>query len=162
VRSGEFPAGRLTGGMVAAAIVALDQAAKALVERALPIGDSIAVVPGVFSLTHVENTGIAFGLAGHLPLLVPAAIALTFLFLLFYNKPDWTRLPMIRPALALLAGGALGNLVDRIRLGAVIDYLDVRVWPVFNLADVAVTVGAGLLIASWVRRSERTPRGGDS
>jgi signal peptidase II len=61
----------------------------------------------------------------------------------------------VRLALALLAGGAVGNLVDRIRVGAVIDYLDVHIWPVFNLADLAVTAGAGLLIGSVVLGADR-------
>lgn len=132
------------------AIVAADQAVKAAVIRALAPGDTVPLVPGLLALTHVRNTGIAFGFAAALPIAVPAAIALTFLFLLFYNKPRWTRPPLARGAMVLLAGGAVGNLVDRVRLGAVIDYLDVFVWPVFNLADLAVTAGAALLILSIV------------
>ncbi len=161
MRIRDVAAGRLIGAALAVTVLALDQAVKALVTRSIPLGDSIPLLPGLVSLTHVENTGIAFGLAGRLPALVPAAIALTFLFLLFYNRPRWTRLAAARVALALLAGGALGNLVDRIRLGAVIDYVDIRVWPVFNLADAAVTVGAGLLIALWVRRDELERQRGD-
>jgi signal peptidase II len=151
----ESAAARWTGAAVAAVIVLADQAVKAAVVRMLPLGESIPLIPGVVNLTHVENTGIAFGLAGHMPVVVPAAIALTFLFLLFYNRPRWTRPALVRLALALLAGGAVGNLVDRVRVGAVIDYLDVRVWPVFNLADLAVTAGAGLLIGSAVLGADR-------
>lgn len=148
------------GAGIVAAIVLADQAVKGLVTRLLPLGASVPVVPGLMSLTHVENTGIAFGLAGQMPLVVPAAIALTFLFLLFYTRPRWTRPPLVRTALALLAGGAVGNLIDRVRVGAVIDYLDIYVWPVFNLADLAVTTGAALLIASMVWRSDPVhPRG---
>jgi signal peptidase II len=143
------------GAAVAAVIVLADQAVKAAVVRMIPLGESIPLIPGVLSLTRVENTGIAFGLASHMPVAVPAAIALTFLFLLFYNRPRWTRPALVRLALALLAGGAVGNLVDRVRVGAVIDYLDVHVWPVFNLADLAVTAGAGLLIGSIVFGADR-------
>jgi signal peptidase II len=120
------------------------------VEHALPIGERVAILPWV-SLTHVRNRGIAFSLLGSVSWLVPAAIAVTLLFLLFYNRPRWTRGRVARPALALLAGGALGNLIDRLRVGAVIDYLDLSVWPVFNLADVAVTAGAGLLLLTLLR-----------
>lgn len=154
-------AGHLAGAAIAAVIVLTDQTIKALVMRMLPLGESIPVLPGVISLTHVENTGIAFGLAGQMPVAVPAAIALTFLFLLFYNRPRWTRSPLARAALALLAGGAVGNLIDRIRFGAVVDYLDIHIWPVFNLADIAVTAGAGLLIAAVVLRSDPAHTRGD-
>lgn len=154
MRTFSFAAGRVAGAGIVATVVVLDQAIKTLVTRMLPLGGSIPLLSGWISLTRVENTGIAFGLAGQVPLAVPAAIALTFLFLLFYNRPRWTRPPLVRAALALLAGGAVGNLVDRIRVGAVIDYLDIRVWPVFNLADIAVTAGAGLLIVSLVLRSD--------
>jgi signal peptidase II len=156
----ESAAARWTGAAVAAVIVLADQAVKAAVVRMLPLGETIPLIPGVVSLTHVENTGIAFGLAGHMPVVVPAAIALTFVFLLFYNRPRWTRPALVRLALALLAGGAVGNLVDRVRVGAVIDYVDVHVWPVFNLADLAVTAGAGLLIGSVVLGADRNVQKG--
>ena len=128
-----------------------DQATKLVVEARLPLGISIPVIPGVLAFTHVHNRGIAFSLLGGIPLLVPAVIALTLLFLLFYNKARWSRRPVAQAALALLGGGAIGNLVDRVRVGAVVDFIDVHVWPVFNLADIAVTAGAGLLILLLIR-----------
>lgn len=79
--------------------------------------------------------------------------------MLFYNKARWTHGVVVRPALALLAGGATGNLIDRLRVGAVIDYVDLSVWPVFNLADVAVTVGAGLLVLTLLRPERHLARG---
>jgi signal peptidase II len=123
---------------------------KLVVERRLPIGARLPILPGV-SLTHVHNTGIAFSLLGRVSWLLPAGIALTLVFLVFYNKARWTRGARAHLALALLAGGAIGNLVDRLRVGAVIDYVDLSIWPVFNLADVAVTVGAGLLLLTLLR-----------
>lgn len=146
---------------IALAIVIADQVVKAVVVRLLPLGESVLVIPGVLALTRVQNTGAAFGLAAALPMIIPAAIALTFLFLLFYNRPRWTRRPLARGAVALLAGGAVGNLIDRVRLGAVIDYLDVFIWPVFNLADIAVTAGAALLIVSIVRQEKRHTSGSE-
>ena len=128
-----------------------DQATKLVVEARLPLGISIPVIPGVLAFTHVHNRGIAFSLLGGIPLLVPAAIALTLLFLLFYNTARWSRRPVAQAALALLGGGAIGNLVDRVRVGAVVDFIDVHVWPVFNLADIAVTAGTGLLILLLIR-----------
>ena len=128
-----------------------DQATKLVVEARLPLGISIPVIPGLLAFTHVHNRGIAFSLLGGIPLLVPAAIALTLLFLLFYNTARWSRRPVMQAALAMLGGGAIGNLVDRVRVGAVVDFIDVHVWPVFNLADIAVTAGAGLLILLLIR-----------
>lgn len=132
-------------------MVAADQALKVLVTLRLPPGGTIAIVPGVLSLTNVRNPGIAFSALPGIPLLVPAAVALTLIFLLFYNKARWSRGRPAQVALALLAGGAVGNLIDRVRVGAVIDYLDLQVWPVFNLADLAITAGAGLLLLALAR-----------
>ena len=129
-------------------------------ERRLPLGDSISLLPWL-SLTHVHNRGIAFSLLGGVSWLLPAGIALTLLFMVFYNRARWTRGVIARPALALLAGGAVGNLIDRLRVGAVIDYVDLSVWPVFNLADVAVTVGAGLFVLTLLR-PDRHLAGGKS
>lgn len=119
-------------------------------ERYLPLGARISILPWV-SLTHVRNKGIAFSLLGSVSWLLPAGIALTLVFLVFYNKARWTRGVLAHRALAVLTGGAIGNLIDRLRVGAVIDYVDLSVWPVFNLADVAVTVGAGLLLLTLLR-----------
>lgn len=132
-------------------VLVADQATKLVVEARLPLGISIPVIPGLLAFTHVHNRGIAFSLLGGIPLLVPVAIALTLLFLLFYNKARWSRRPVAQAALAMLGGGAIGNLVDRVRVGAVVDFIDVHVWPVFNLADIAVTAGAGLLILLLIR-----------
>lgn len=134
------------------AVVTVDQALKALVDRLIPAGVSLPLIPPVLFLTNVRNPGIAFSALPGIPLIVPAAIALTLIFLLFYNRDRWADRRTAQRGVALLAGGAIGNLIDRIRLGAVIDYLDVRVWPVFNLADVAITVGAALLILTFAVR----------
>ena len=104
------------------------------------------------AITNVRNPGIAFSALPGIPLIVPALIALTLIFLLFYNKARWAHHQRAQWGLALLAGGALGNLIDRVRVGAVIDYLDLQIWPVFNLADVAITIGAALMIMTFVLR----------
>ncbi len=139
-------------------VVAADQAAKLVIERRIPLGASRIVLPGLLTLTHVHNRGIAFSVLGGIPVVVPAAIALTLLFILFYNRARWVRDPGARAGLALLCGGALGNVIDRLRVGAVVDYIDLQVWPVFNLADVAVTAGAAVLILTMVLRPGRLAR----
>jgi signal peptidase II len=132
-------------------VVAVDQAIKALVARSVPVGDSIPVIPGVLSLTHVRNTGVAFGLFAGLSPLVTALAALTLFFAVFYNKGRWLRSRAESAGIALMAGGAAGNLLDRVRLGFVVDYLDLHVWPVFNVADAAIVVGAGVLVFALSR-----------
>jgi len=137
---------------IVVAVVAVDQALKALVDRLVTAGVSIPLIPPVLFLTNVRNPGIAFSALPGIPLIIPAVISLTLIFILFYNKDRWADRRTAQHGVALLAGGAIGNLIDRVRLGAVIDYLDLRVWPVFNLADVAITVGAALLILTFAVR----------
>lgn len=135
----------------AGVVAAVDQVLKALVVATLPLGASVPLVPGLASLTHVRNTGVAFGLLSGLSPLIAAIGALTLFVMLFYNggRRSATRAEGI--GLALMAGGAVGNLLDRVRLGFVVDYLDLHVWPVFNLADVAIVAGAGVLVVALAR-----------
>ncbi|MDR7543292.1 MAG: signal peptidase II [Armatimonadota bacterium] len=129
----------------------VDQVVKILVVRLLPGGASVAVIPGILWLTPVRNTGVAFGLLAGLSPTVTVLAALTLFFVLFYNKGRRSGSRMERAGIALMAGGAAGNLLDRIRLGFVVDYLDLRAWPVFNLADVAIVLGAGALALALAR-----------
>jgi signal peptidase II len=147
-----FAGSRRVGLSVLVTVVACDQALKLLVAATQPLGVSTPLLDGILSLTHVHNPGIAFGLLPQVSVLVPAAITLTLLLALFYNDARWAHSPRVQGALALLAAGAVGNLIDRLRLGVVIDYIDLHVWPVFNVADLAVTSGAVLLIVSLVAR----------
>ena len=134
-----------------------DQATKLLICASLDPADSIPLIPSVLHLTYVQNTGAAFGLwRGYRGVFVLVSViiaAWVFLELLQRRDRRWP-IPL---GLSLVLGGALGNLVDRVRVGYVIDFLDVRVWPVFNVADSAISVGVGLLLLSqtvfWRRRS---------
>jgi signal peptidase II len=135
----------------AALTAGADQWVKAIVTRSIPPGSSVSVITGLLSLTHVQNRGVAFGLlAGISPILMTLA-ALTLLVLLSYNKGrrTWSRASSL--GFALMVGGAIGNLLDRVRFGFVVDYLDVHVWPVFNLADAAIVIGAGLVLLVLMR-----------
>lgn len=147
---------RKIGAGVLVAVVGVDQALKLAVASTHPLGVSTALLDGILSLTYIRNPGAAFGLLPQVPVLVPALIALTLLYALFYNDARWAAPPQVQGALALLAGGAVGNLIDRIRVGAVIDYIDIHFWPVFNVADLAVTTGAALLMISLVTRRPPT------
>lgn len=132
-------------------MAAADQGAKALIVRALPPSASIPVLPGVLSLTHVQNPGVAFGLLSGIPPVAAVLVALTLFFLVLYNRGRWLTTRAAGGGFVLMAGGACGNLLDRARLGHVVDYLDLHFWPVFNLADVAIVVGAGLMVLVMAR-----------
>jgi signal peptidase II len=131
--------------------VGADQSAKALVEANLVAGERVDVL-GPFALTLVHNRGVAFGLAsgGGWILIALTVVALLFVLALFARDPER---PGMWIAVGLLAGGALGNLADRVRADAVTDYVDVLSWPPFNLADVAITAGVVLLGLSYVRHA---------
>jgi signal peptidase II len=143
----------LLAGALCALVVVIDQGAKALVDASLAPGEHVDVLgPLTFTLAH--NRGVAFGLAsgGGAALVALTVAALLFVGALFARNP--TR-PWMWVAVGLLAGGALGNLADRVRTGAVTDYIDVLGWPPFNLADVAITLGVVVLALSYVGEAER-------
>jgi signal peptidase II len=129
-------------------------AAEAAARAALAPGVEVVVVPGVLSLTLLRNTGIAFSLLRGLPPAATIALALTLLAVALYNRDAWPRTAAVRWGLGLVAGGAAANVAERLRFGYVIDYLDVHVWPVFNLADSAIVVGAGLLVLALLRERD--------
>ena len=133
--------------LIALAVVVLDQLSKHLITSRMMFESSVPVIWNVFHITLVRNSGGAFGLfqswAGLLTLITAAAIIV--IVVLIRRR---VQLPvMIGIALALQLGGAVGNLIDRIRFHYVVDFIDFRVWPVFNLADSAIT--AGILLLAW-------------
>ncbi len=142
-----------------AGLVLLDQVTKALVVARLPVHASVPVIPGFFDLTHVRNTGAAFGLFASFDFAWKAAflnaIALgVFLGVLAFALKTPVDHARLQVALALILGGAVGNLIDRVRTGSVTDFLLFYVgrhqWPSFNVADSAITVGVFLLAwALW-------------
>jgi signal peptidase II len=130
---------------VAAVVVALDQIAKAIVRASLEPGERVDVALG-FDISRVTNSGIAFGLLDDSSETLVVAITVAGLALV----TGWFALASTRPGLwlgiGLLVGGALGNLVDRVRSDGVTDYLDPPLWPAFNLADVAITAGVAVIV----------------
>lgn len=139
-------------GIVCALVVAADQAAKAAVEAHLVPGQYEDVL-GPLELTLSHNRGVAFGLAGGagVGLVFVTAVALAVIGYLFARKPQR---PGMWLAVGLVAGGAIGNLADRIRHDAVTDFIAVGSWPPFNLADVSITVGVLLLVYLYLRDAE--------
>ncbi|MBI4226912.1 MAG: signal peptidase II [Candidatus Omnitrophica bacterium] len=135
-------------GGLALVVAGLDQATKWWALRALPPGESLPVVPGVLHLTLMRNPGVAFGLFARQGGLVVGVALLLVTILVFSARGRPAAGP--RPwGMGLILGGAVGNLVDRLRFGAVTDFLDFRVWPVFNVADSSITIGALLIAWAW-------------
>jgi signal peptidase II len=133
-------------------VVVVDQGTKALATSLIDPGDRVEVLP-FLAFENVRNKGVAFGLGGDISAaLIGVTIVLlvgVLVFLAFRGGSGW----LVWLPAALLLGGALGNLADRVREGAVIDFIDLPLWPTFNLADVAITVGVLLLLLD-VERSE--------
>ena len=149
--------------LVAAAVILLDQMSKWLVEHQLPLNGSWAPLPELdhlFRITHVSNTGAAFGLFPGGSALFGLIAVFVAIVILFYNFQLPAGNKLLRLALGLQLGGALGNLVDRLRIGHVTDFLDFGRWPVFNLADTAIVSGVVLLALLMLieeREARRAP-----
>ncbi len=128
------------------AVVFFDRISKVFFSEILALGESLPVIRHVLHMTLVHNTGIAFGLfkdQGAVFIVIPIIAIVLLAYNIFYyksNEEKLSRLYII--AFSLILGGAIGNLIDRIVYGYVIDFIDFRIWPVFNIADSAITVGA--------------------
>lgn len=168
----ETNAGRGMYVVVAGLVVCLDQITKALVDRFMALYESRSVVDGIVRLTYVQNRGAAFGILSDADIPYQGALfaavsllALAAIGVYAWRLPSGSRLP--RVALALIMGGAVGNLLDRVRLGHVVDFVDVHWgphhWPAFNVADSAITIGVTLLLLDILRHpqgaSEAAPAG---
>ena len=134
-------------------IIIFDQVTKYIIARNIPQGQSIPIIKGVFHLTYIINPGAAFGILKNQASLFIFVATAAIIFILINLRR--TKLLSVRIAFALVLSGAISNLIDRLRLSAVIDFLDFRIWPVFNIADSAITIGAILLAYSVLRGAKR-------
>src|SRR4051794_7818706 len=134
-------------GAVVLAAIAADQLTKLIVASELTLDEGLHVL-GPFSIHHVQNSGIAFGLFASATPVVTALTALAVGWMLLFFARSGSRHPVLPVALGLLIGGSTSNLIDRIRLGHVTDFLDLRYWPAFNLADSFIVVGVGILFVA--------------
>lgn len=146
-------------GAVALAAVIADQLTKAIVTSRLDLGDEVHVV-GPFSLHHVTNSGIAFGLFASATSIVILLTSVAVAWMLYFFARSGARHPVLPVALGLVIGGSVSNLVDRVRLGHVTDFLDVRYWPAFNLADTFIVVGVAALLLALVLSDRKAARPG--
>ncbi len=141
--------------LVIAFVTFLDQFTKFLALRYLPDGDTVPVIDNIFHLTLVHNRGIAFGFFRDHPQLLFALITVSLLFLFIWGMRMREGTAAHRIGLALILGGAFGNWLDRLRHGAVIDFLDFRIWPVFNGADSAITIGVAIFVFLILRPANK-------
>ena len=144
--------------------VALDQATKFLVVRELAVGDQVPVIKGFFNVVLTYNTGAAFGLLANLSMkfawvffIITSCVVMGVVAFLWWRLPENQDLAAI--GYSLIFTGAVGNLIDRVRLGKVVDFLDFHVgqfhWPAFNVADSLVCIGAGLLLWFILKEEQR-------
>ena len=147
------------GGLCAVAAAALvgDQLTKHVVSSELRLGESVTVA-GPLAIHRVQNSGIAFGLFPSATAVVIALTAVAVGWMLVFFARSGSRHPVIPAALGLLIGGSVSNLVDRVRLGHVTDFLDLGWWPAFNLADSFIVVGVAILLATLVAADGRLRR----
>jgi signal peptidase II len=144
--------------VVAAITVLLDQVTKNAVARNLGLCERVPVLGSILRLTHIRNSGAVFGMmrgAGAYFTFFSVVAAVVLIAVLFFSRRASM---LVRISLGLVLGGAVGNLIDRLRFGAVVDFIDIGIgetarWPCFNVADTAITVGVILLVLNSLKRS---------
>jgi signal peptidase II len=153
-------------GLVLTLILVLDQGTKIIVDRTIPLHHSIPIIEDLFNMTHIRNTGAAFGiLAGKRGwvrssfLLFFSLLAMGFIIVLLRRLPEKEK--TLTVALSFILGGAIGNLIDRLFYGEVIDFLDFYWsryhWPAFNAADSFITVGVILTLFRLIQSKDKDP-----
>jgi signal peptidase II len=144
-------------GVIAVTALAGDQLTKYIVSSRLSLDDAVHIA-GPFSIHHVHNSGIAFGLFSNATPIVTALTAIAVGWMLLFFAGSGARHPILPIALGLLIGGSASNLLDRVRLGHVTDFLDFEFWPAFNLADTFIVLGVMILLAALLLPQRRRPR----
>jgi signal peptidase II len=154
-----------TIGVIAAVVFVLDQLTKLWIQQAIPVWEKgFTVIPGFFDIVHILNRGAAFGFLNRHDIdwqrpffIIVSIVAVGLIGVLAKSKEDDG--PFYVYGLGLILGGALGNLLDRVRLGVVVDFLDFYVggmhWPAFNVADMGICIGAGALLVSFYQQRRR-------
>lgn len=145
--------------VTAGLVIILDRASKIYIDSILDPGGSITLIKGILDITYVRNPGALFGLFSRFNSLLIIFSPAVILAILYYYLHAHPRDRLLNLALALELGGATGNLIDRLAYGRVIDFIDFKIWPVFNLADSAITAGL-VLLALFLFLRARRERGG--
>lgn len=140
--------------LVTLGVLLLDLLTKYIVQSRMELFQSIPVIDNIFHITYIMNPGAAFGImANKTGLFITVTLVLLIGVAIFYKQLRQQGALAVS-ALGLVVGGALGNLIDRLRYGQVVDFLDFRIWPIFNVADVAIVVGMALLVIVIFRMEE--------
>ncbi|PYQ27254.1 MAG: signal peptidase II [Acidobacteria bacterium] len=151
---------------ITAAVILIDLWTKWLVVQRIDLHESVPIIPHLFQLVHVRNTGAAFGIGANtdsrvIPLLLNGGAIAVFCVVVVYALRSAATDRLLQSGLHLILGGAIGNLLDRFRFGYVVDFLDVYVrshhWPAFNVADSAICIGIGLLFLDMKKKPSETP-----
>jgi len=152
--------------LLSLAIVLADAWTKWLVARDIELHDSVTLIPNLFSLVHVRNTGAAFGIGANadsrlVPLLLNGGAIAVFCVVVIYALRTAVTDRVLQTGLHLIVGGATGNLIDRFRFGYVVDFLDLYIrdhhWPAFNVADSAICIGIALLFLDMRQKPDEKP-----
>jgi len=143
-----------SAALVAVVVAAADQLTKHLIDGSLADGDHRDLIPGLLQLVHATNHGVAFSVSAGGPQVVLVVIAIAVAAIVGYFATHHDR-PLIWLPTGMMVGGAVGNLVDRVRAGAVTDFIKLPHWPAFNLADTSITLGVVVLF--FALRDDRTP-----
>jgi len=140
-------------------VVLLDQLSKFWIQSSMLLGMSFPIITDVFHITYILNPGAAFGILENQQLFF---ILMGFVILCaavyFYPRLKQENI-WVRYGAALLVGGAIGNLIDRIHIGMVVDFFDFRIWPIFNIADIAIVVGVGSIIYALIFKADVKEKG---
>ena len=142
-------------------VVLLDQATKFWIQSRMAYGESAPVITNVFHITYIMNPGAAFGiLENQTWFFVLVAVALIAGVAYIYPRLPLDR-PLLKLGAGLLTGGAIGNLIDRVRLGKVVDFFDLRIWPIFNVADICIVCGVACLAYVLMLTPDLPPGAGE-
>ena len=137
-------------------ILLADQYSKLIVQQDMILGQSIPIIHRIFHFTYVQNTGGAFGiLRGRTNLFIVVSI-IVIIFIIYFMLKEEKKDTYLKIVFSVVLGGAISNLIDRMRLGYVVDFIDFQVWPVFNIADSAISVGMVLLLFRLFFKKEKS------
>lgn len=131
-------------------IILIDQLSKFYIQETMTIGMSHPIITDVFHITYILNPGAAFGILENQRIFF-IFIAIVMIFVVAYIYPKIpSNSSLLRLGVALLVGGAIGNVIDRVKFGYVVDFFDFRIWPIFNIADITIVIGVTLIIYSMI------------
>ena len=140
----------LTVSLITLLILILDQITKFLVVKNFELNETLPIINSIFHLTYVQNTGAGFGILKNFNFLLISISIAVIIYIFYYFKKIEDNEKLLWILLAFVLAGTIGNLIDRVRFSYVIDFLDFRIWPVFNIADSFITIGIiGLIIYFW-------------